>query len=103
VETDEGWSGANVLADWPVTYTPGAPRWLWIRSNFPTYTYGAKVTYAVGAFNWRVAVGDAHGSEFEAGQLRLAETTPQEMTWSRSSPVSADQLKAWFGKPSRAA
>jgi hypothetical protein len=43
-------------------------------------------------------------SEFEAGQLRLAsETTPQEMTWSRSSPVSADQLKAWFGKPSRAA
>ncbi|HEX5343106.1 MAG TPA: DUF4178 domain-containing protein [Duganella sp.] len=100
VETDEGWSGANVLADWPVTYTPGAPQVVVDKVQFShLYTYGAKVTYAVGAFNWRVAVGDSTTvSEFEAGQLRLAsETTPQEMTWSRSSPVSADQLKAWFG------
>ncbi|MYM80486.1 DUF4178 domain-containing protein [Duganella sp. FT50W] len=100
VETDEGWSGANVLSDWPLTYTPGAGTVLVDKVSFSRlYDYGAVVTYAVGAFNWRVSVGDkTQVEEFQAGQLRLAsETTPQEMTWSRSSPVSADQLALWFG------
>lgn len=100
VETDEGWSGANVLAEWPLAYTPGAPTVLVDKVQFSRlYDYGSVVTYAVGAFNWRVAVGDrTQVEEFEAGQLRLAsETTEHEMTWSRSSPVSADQLALWFG------
>lgn len=100
VETDEGWSGANVLPAWPVSYTPGAPNVVVDKVQFSRlYDYGSVVTYAVGAFNWRVSVGDrTRVEEFQAGQLRLAsETTEQEMTWSRSSPVSADQLKAWFG------
>jgi hypothetical protein len=63
------------------------------------YDYGAVVTFAAGAFNWRVAAGDkTRVEEFSAGQLRLAsETGEQEMTWSRSSPISADQLALWFG------
>jgi hypothetical protein len=63
------------------------------------YDYGSVVTFAAGAFNWRVAVGDrTQVSEYSAGQLRLAsETTAQEMTWSRSAPVATDQLAAWFG------
>jgi hypothetical protein len=100
VETDEGWSGANVLAEWPQVYTPGAPQVLVDKVQFSRlYNYGSEVTYAVGAFNWRVAVGDkTRVEEFQAGQLRLAaETSAQEMTWSRSSPVSADQLSLWFG------
>ena len=100
VETDEGWSGANVLAEWPLAYTPGAGQVLVDKVTFSRlYDYGAMVTYAVGAFNWRVSVGDkTHVEEFQAGQLRLSsETTAQEMTWSRSSPVSADQLALWFG------
>jgi uncharacterized protein (DUF983 family) len=100
VETDEGWSGANVLSEWPASYAPGSDKVTVDKVQFDRlYDYGSVVTYAAGAFNWRVAVGDrTQVEEFESGQLRLSsETTPQEMTWSRSSPVSADQLKAWFG------
>jgi ribosomal protein S27E len=100
VETDEGWSGANVLAEWPQLYLPGAPTVLVDKVQFSRlYDYSAVVTYAVGAFNWRVAAGDkTQVAEFQAGQLRLAaETNAQEMTWSRSAPVSADQLALWFG------
>ncbi|NVD70719.1 DUF4178 domain-containing protein [Duganella sp. BJB488] len=100
VETDEGWSGSNVMAEWPVAYAPGAPEVTVDRSRFSRlYDYGSVVTFAAGAFNWRVAAGDrTRVEEFSAGQIRLAaESTDQEMTWSRSSPVSADQLKAWFG------
>jgi uncharacterized protein (DUF983 family) len=100
VETDEGWSGANVLSEWPLSYTPGAATVLVDKVQFSRlYDYGAVVTYAVGAFNWRVSVGDkTQVEEFQAGQLRLAaEATPQELTWSRSAPVSADQLALWFG------
>jgi predicted RNA-binding Zn-ribbon protein involved in translation (DUF1610 family) len=101
VETDEGWSGATVMAEWPLAYAPGQPSVAAEKTQFKRlYDYGSKVTFAAGAFNWRVAVGDVtHVEEFEAGQIRLAcETSEQEMTWSRSAPVSADQLKAWFGE-----
>jgi predicted RNA-binding Zn-ribbon protein involved in translation (DUF1610 family) len=100
VETDEGWSGANVMSEWPLWYAPGSERVTVDKVQFNRlYDYGSVVTFAAGAFNWRVAVGDrTRVEEFSAGQLRLAsETTDQEMTWSRSSPVPADQLKAWFG------
>jgi hypothetical protein len=37
--------------------------------------------------------------EFENGQKKLAaEITDQEITWSQSSPVAADQVRAWFGQ-----
>lgn len=100
VETDEGWSGANVLSEWPLAYVAGAGEVTVDKVQFRRlYDYGAVVTYAVGAFNWRVAVGDrTRVEEFGAGQLRLAaESTREEMTWSRSAPVSADQLSLWFG------
>jgi len=101
VETDEGWSGANVMPEWPMWYAPGGPSVTVDKVTYSRlYDYGSVVTYAAGAFNWRVSVGDrTHVEEFQAGQLRLAsETSREEMTWSRSSPLSADQLKAWFGE-----
>jgi len=100
VETDEGWTGATVMAEWPVQYQPGAGNVVVDRVNYRSlYEYGSTVTWAAGAFNWRVAVGDhTRVQEYQAGQIRLArETTAHEMTWSRSSPVPADQMKAWFG------
>jgi hypothetical protein len=62
------------------------------------YEYPARVTFAAGAFNWRVQVGDvAQVEEFQHGQVMLAaERGANEITWSRSTPVAFDQLKAWF-------
>jgi hypothetical protein len=99
VETDEGWSRANVMHAWPLA-PPGAAS---IRLDNVSYTklydYVATVKYAAGAFNWRVAAGDqVFVSEYESGQTKLAaEKTASELTWSRSTPVAFDQIKAWFG------
>ena len=101
VETDEGWSRAQVLNNWPL--------WHSLSSNAVTldnaayeklYDYEATVTFAAGAFNWRVAAGDkAQVYEFRKDQATLsAELTAEELTWSRSAPVAFDQVKAWFGK-----
>jgi hypothetical protein len=107
IETSEGWARASVLDDWPewrqediATLGPVAFR------KFARYP--AQVVFAAGAFNWRVSVGDrAENVEFQSGANKLAaEITPQEITWSKSSPVGADQIRAWFGKgvaPAKAA
>jgi hypothetical protein len=100
VETEDGWSRAHVLHDWPV---PGHAQSAQVRLDGTAFTrlveYSAKVEYAIGAFNWRVTVGDAAlVNEYASGQLRLAaELTGDELTWSRSSPVAVDQVRAWFG------
>jgi hypothetical protein len=56
--------------------------------------------FAAGAFNWRVNVGDMTDViEYQAGQKKLAaEITAEELTWSQSLPVAADQIRAWFGQ-----
>lgn len=100
VETDEGWSRADVMAEWPQFDDPSGQTLAVDKARFnKLYEYGAQVTFAAGAFNWRVQVGDrCHVAEFASGPVRLAaETTAAEMTWSRSAPVPFDQLKAWFG------
>lgn len=97
VETDEGWFRATVLDNWP--------RWIGDsvalegQSFRKLYDYTAEVTYAAGAFNWRVAAGDnTRVVEFENRPNTLAaEMTQEEMTWSLSTPVPADQIRAWFG------
>lgn len=102
VETDEGWFRASVLDNWP--------RWIGDsvalegHSFRKLYDYTAEVTYAAGAFNWRVAAGDrTRVVEFENRPTTLAaEITQEEMTWSLSSPVPADQIRAWFGKEVKA-
>ncbi len=98
IETAEGWQRSRAQDDWPV----------WNRSEViklgqqtfrKLYEYEATVTAAVGAFHWQVRAGDtAQVVEFESGNNRLArETTAQEVSWSRSTPVGPDQLRAWFG------
>jgi ribosomal protein S27E len=101
VETDEGWSRANVLDEWPEW--AGGPATLNKIEFEKLYEYESTVRYAAGAFNWRVSVGDrTRVAEFRRQQISLAaELTGEEMTWSRSTPVAFDQLKSWFGNSVR--
>ena len=100
VETGDGWWRANVMPEWPAWEQTGAATVMLDKIKYDKlYDYGSTVVYAAGAFNWRVQVGDqTHVFEFERGQTRLAaELSGEELTWSRSTPVAADQIKAWFG------
>jgi hypothetical protein len=104
VETDEGWSRANVLSEWPEW--DGGDYARQQGANFKKlYSYGARVVYAAGAFNWRVQAGDVvRVTEFQQGQVRLAaELASEELTWSRSTPMPYDQVKALFGTAFRGA
>ncbi|KQV90101.1 hypothetical protein ASD15_25860 [Massilia sp. Root351] len=102
VETDDGWWRANVMPEWPAWERVGADTVMLDKIKYAKlYDYDARVVYAAGAFNWRVQVGDrVHVYEFEAGQTRLAaELSAEELTWSRSTRVPADQVHLWFGVP----
>jgi len=104
VETEDGWSRANVMDEWPVMSYIGAGSVTLNGAGFEKlYEYGSVVTYAAGAFNWRVNAGDrCRVIEFRRQQVTLAaELTAQELGWSRSTPVAWDQLKAWFGQAVR--
>jgi hypothetical protein len=98
IETDEGWQRAEVLNRWPGW--DGAGHAALDGVNFSqTSRYGARVVAAVGSFNWRVSAGDqVQVMEYTGGATRLAaEATAEELTWTRSSPLPLDQLRAWFG------
>ncbi|AKU23214.1 DUF4178 domain-containing protein [Massilia sp. NR 4-1] len=100
VETDEGWFRSNVMDKWPTWSGPAALLCTFEKINYAKlYDYSAKVTFAAGAFNWRVSVGDeAKVYEFKQGVVQLAaELTGEELSWSRATPMSRDQVKAWFG------
>ena len=58
------------------------------------------MVFAAGAFNWRVAVGDrVRVTDYSAGDRKLSmEASAEEITWSRSAGLDADQVMAWFGK-----
>lgn len=98
IETEDEWLRAEVLDRWPVWDSAdrvSVGQLAFRRSS----EYDARVVFAVGSFNWRVKVGDTvHVTEFASGPLGLAaETTAEEMTWSRSSVIALDQVRAWFG------
>ena len=99
VETDEGWERAEVLDGWPYWFR--ADQAVFDGATYDKlYDYNAVVRYAAGAFNWRVEVGDANQiTEFQHGATKLAaEASDAELTWSRSTPISAKDLAQWFGK-----
>lgn len=99
VETDEGWARSKVQDEWP-SWSHGETATIGKTVFKKLYDYPAKVIFAAGAFNWRVNVGDVvMVTEFESGQNKLAaEMTTEEITWSQSTPVPADQIRAWFGE-----
>ncbi len=106
IESSEGWFQSSVQPEWP--------QWASLQSDTATlqgvqyakqYDYISTVQHVAGAFNWRVAAGDkARVYEFESGDTSLAaELTAEELTWSRSTLVSGDEVQAWFGKGSASA
>ena len=100
VETSEGWWRSEVLDEWPEPGTPSVPKARLHNVDYErTLDYPARVSWAAGAFNWKVAAGDrVRVREFERGMTSLsAESTEAELTWSRSTPVAADQVRTWFG------
>ena len=99
IETAESWARASVMDEWPVWVTEDQAV-LGSMNYRKLYRYRARVIFVVGAFNWRVGVGNqTEVVEFQNGPVKLAaEMTSTELTWSQSSPVSADQIRAWFGK-----
>jgi uncharacterized protein (DUF983 family) len=103
VETDEGWWRAEVMDEWPAAAGASAVR-LDGAAYTHLYDYAARVELALGAFNWKVAAGDTvRVSEYQHGQQRLAaELGPEEFTWSRSTRVATDQVRAWFGLSAKA-
>ena len=102
VETDEGWWRAEVVDEWPAVAGAAAVRLDGVAYTH-LYDYGARVELALGAFNWKVAAGErVRVSEYQQGQARLAsELGSEEFTWSRSTRVGADQVRAWFGLGAR--
>ena len=98
IETSEGWQRAEVLDRWPSWDGAGHAGLDGMRFN-QSAAYTARVVFAAGSFNWRVSVGDTtQVNEFSNGLVRLAaESTSEELTWSRSVPAPLDQIRAWFG------
>lgn len=98
IETDEGWQRSEVLDRWPAWDGAGHARFDGVDYS-QLSQYGSTVLFAVGAFNWRVSVGDVvQVTEYGRGRLKLAaEATRAELTWSRSAAIALDQVRAWFG------
>jgi hypothetical protein len=104
IQAGEDWWRSDVMETWPEPATPDAASVRHDKRAFKsTLDYPARVTYAAGAFNWRVKAGDVvQVREFEHGQSGLsAESNAHELTWSRSTPVARDQVRAWFKLPGR--
>jgi ribosomal protein S27E len=97
VETDEAWWRAEVMDEWPAMRGTAAAKLKGVAYTH-LYDYNARVDLALGAFHWRVAAGDSVAvAEYQQGKIRLAaELAPHELTWSRSSRIAFDQVRAWF-------
>lgn len=100
VETDEGWERVRVCDTWPVAAGQG------MRYQGKVYRkqwdYTSRVDVALGAFNWRVQVGDKTLiTDYEAtqGSKLSSELAEQELGWSASQKVSGAEIAQWFNRP----
>lgn len=98
VESDSGWERVEVLNEWPVYRGTNAVVMAGAAYT-KTFTYGAEVLYAAGAFNWRVKIGDRTGiTDYAKGGTKLTEErTGSEINWSRAQKVTAERVANWFG------
>ncbi|WP_201799813.1 DUF4178 domain-containing protein [Andreprevotia sp. IGB-42] len=103
VESMEGWERVMVLDEWPERFT-SMEATLRGKEYKNLYNYASVVGYAVGAFNWRVKVGDiTHLADYKGPDGKLSkESTAQEAGWSLARPVTAEQIAQWFAKPAKA-
>ncbi|EGZ43879.1 DUF4178 domain-containing protein [Neisseria wadsworthii] len=99
LETSEGeWSLSETLDVWPRLDINGQPQ------GCPKlYDYGGRVNYAAGAFYWHIRQGDInYYSDYKQGHEKLsAEYSPNELAWSKSTPVGYRQIAEWFNLPDK--
>ena len=64
------------------------------------WAYQGRVLYAVGAFNWRVKIGDTNFIiEYKNGvDTLVSERNQNEINWSLSTPISGFLVRQAFGK-----
>jgi hypothetical protein len=100
VESNDGWYRVEVLNRLPESWTNESATLDGVRYRRPFEFYSAKVTYAAGAFNWRVSVGDrVTCAEYEHNGERLCkEKSNTEVVWSKSQRIPNQLVQQWFGK-----
>ena len=99
VESSEGWQRVRVADEWPDPVSDDAVGWR--KRTLPRkWAYPAQVTWAAGAFNWRVHVGDTRQIiDYSDGSLTLTrESSAQEMSFSLAERVTATAVGQWFGR-----
>lgn len=95
---DEGWFVSTTLTDFPRLDNNLQPQ-----GAQKLFAYGGRVSYAAGAFYWHIRAGDVnHYTDYRQGSyVKLcAELSPNELAWSRSVPMQANEL-ANFGIQTR--
>ncbi|MDO8330923.1 MAG: DUF4178 domain-containing protein [Fluviicoccus sp.] len=99
VESDEGWETVAVLNEIPDILDDSRIRYQG-QTLKREWTYGSEVTYAAGAFNWRIRVGDrSEISDFKAANFKLTrESYQDEITWSLARREPAATVLGWFGR-----
>lgn len=100
VESDDGWDKVRVCDRWPSPVSD--KRYSYEGKRYDKlYDYDSVVKLALGAFNWRVKVGDvSHITDFGLGNGKLTrETADAELGWSVSERVGAAQVGRWFNFP----
>ena len=103
VQSEGRWERVQVLDQWPTIGCDAD-----VTDGDKTYRlreeYDSEVVYVVGAFNWRVQVGD-RTSIIDYGWQKdklTRERSDAEIVWSRARPLSASTLAERFGTPALA-
>ena len=100
VESADGWEHVAVCDNWPARAKKGGVDWGG-KTYHKLYDYTSRVILALGAFNWRVKVGDSTQiTDYQSGNSKLTrEISASELGWSASSPLKPAMLAQWFGRP----
>lgn len=100
VEANDGWYRVAVLNQLPDSWQEASATLGGVKYRKLYAAYAAKVTYAAGAFNWRVSVGDrVTCAEYENNGERLCkEKSSNEVVWSKSKKIPNQLIEQWFAK-----
>ena len=86
VETDEGWERVKVCDTWPSLVNASTVRWQ-SRQYRKLYDYTSRVDLALGAFNWRVKVGDSTQiTDYQTGNFKLTREQAARPNWAGPRP-----------------
>ncbi len=105
VETKEGWELVTELSGWPSREQRGESVRLSGQTFNKQWEYGSQVIYAAGAFTWHIRPNDItyiidyQGTSKNNEDKLTCERYENEITWSRSRSVTAQDIATWFRRP----